>query len=251
MSMLTRACALLLLTTACTGGPDDDGEAAKTEPAATEQAPPAAKEAEKPKAPEPTPLPADANPALTDPSLATATAPDTYKVKFETTKGDFVVEVHRDWSPNGADRFYNLVEIGWFTDVKFFRNISGFMVQFGMSPYPDASAVWMEATIDDDPVVKSNEPMMVTFAKTGKPNSRSTQVFINHGNNANLDAMGFSPFGKVIEGQDVVSKLYSGYGEGAPRGRGPRQDLIAKFGNVYLNDAFPKLDGITAATVVK
>ena len=256
MARCTRLTSILLpaALVACSGEtetPSTSGGAA-ADVATPADAPPAKAPAEPAAkaAPEPTPLPEGANPALTDPALATATAPDTFSVRFETTKGPFVVEVHRDWSPNGADRFYNLVQIGWFTDAKFFRNIEGFMVQFGMSPYPAASKVWMEATIADDPVVKSNEPLMVTFAKTGKPDSRSTQVFINHGNNANLDGMGFSPFGTVTEGAEVVKALYTGYGEGAPRGRGPRQDIIARFGNVYLDAEFPKLDGIESATVL-
>ena len=170
---------------------------------------------------------------------------------MQTTKGDFVIEVHRDWAPVGADRFYNLVRIGWFEEVRFFRNVQGFMVQFGMSPYPAATKAWEEATIQDDPVVESNKPLYVTFAKTGQPNSRSTQLFINHGDNANLDGMGFAPIGKVVEGAEVVGQLYSGYGEGPPRGRGPDQGIITKYGNVYLADRYPKLDSIQAATIVE
>lgn len=196
-----------------------------------------------------TPLPQGAPAALTDPSLASEQAPASFKCHFETSKGEFVVEVTREWAPLGADRFYNLCKIGWFDNAKFFRNIGGFMVQFGMSAYPDAMAAWKEATINDDPVVKSNTPLMVTFAKTGAPNSRSTQIFINHGNNKNLDSMGFAPFGQVVEGADVVGQLYSGYGEGAPRGSGPRQDLLMKFGDVYLEDGFPKLDKIVSTKV--
>lgn len=199
--------------------------------------------------PPPTPLPEGANPALTNPELAKETAPASFKCRFETSKGPFVVQVNRDWAPNGADRFYNLCKIGFWDNAKFFRNIKGFMVQWGMSAYPASNKVWSEATIDDDPVVKSNEPLYVTFAKTGAPNSRSTQIFINHGNNANLDPMGFAPIGQVVEGKDVVGQLYDGYGEGAPRGRGPNQGIIAKFGDVYLETEFPKLDKIVRTTV--
>ena len=199
--------------------------------------------------PPPTPLPEGANPALTNPDLAKETAPASYKCNFETSKGTFVVQVTREWAPNGADRFYNLCKIGYFDNAKFFRNIQGFMVQFGMSAYPAATKVWQEATIKDDPVVKSNKPLYVTFAKTGAPDSRSTQIFINHGDNASLDGMGFSPVGQVVEGQDVVKKLYDGYGEGAPRGRGPRQDLMQEVGNSYLKEAFPELDYIVSASI--
>ena len=124
------------------------------------------------------------------------------------------------------------------------------MVQFGMSAYPAAQEAWKEATILDEPVTQSNTPLMVTFAKTGAPNSRSTQIFINHGNNKNLDSMGFAPFGKVVEGADVVGQLYTGYGEGGPRGQGPRQDLILKFGDLYLEDRFPKLDKIKSLSLI-
>ena len=199
--------------------------------------------------PPPTPLPEGANPALTNPDLAKETAPASYKCTFDTSKGSFVVQVTRDWAPNGADRFYNLCKIGYFDNAKFFRNIKGFMVQFGMSAYPAATAVWQESTIEDDPVVKSNKPLYVTFAKTNAPNSRSTQIFINHGDNANLDSMGFAPIGQVVEGGDIVGQLFTGYGEGAPSGRGPNQAILAKFGDVYLSQAFPQLDKINKTTV--
>jgi peptidyl-prolyl cis-trans isomerase A (cyclophilin A) len=200
--------------------------------------------------PPPTPLPEGANPALTDPALATETAPATYTCAFQTSKGEFAVKVTREWAPNGADRFYNLCKIGYFDNARFFRNIEGFMVQFGMSAYPAASKAWKEATITDDPVVQSNKPLYVTFAKTGAPDSRSTQIFINHGDNAQtLDAMGFAPIGQVVEGASVVGDLFNGYGEGAPRGRGPNQAIITEFGDVYLEQAFPKLDKIVATTV--
>jgi len=196
-----------------------------------------------------TPLPADAHAALTNPALANETAPDSFKCRFETSKGEFVVAVTRAWAPEGADRFYNLCKVGWFHHAKFFRNIGGFMAQVGMSAFPAASLAWKDATIKDDPVIQSNTPLMVTFAKTGRPDSRSTQIFINHGNNKNLDSMGFAPFGKIVEGADVVGQLYDGYGEGAPGGRGPDQGLITKYGDLYLEDRFPKLDKITRTSV--
>lgn len=213
---------------------------------------PAAADASKPPAkaePEPTPLPADAHPALTDPSKATEQAPATFTCQLDTTQGTIDIEVTRAWAPIGADRFYNLCKVGYFEGARFFRNIEGFMVQFGMSAYPASTSVWKDATIKDDPVTQTNAPLMVTFAKTGKPDSRSTQIFINHGNNKNLDSMGFAPFGKVVSGADVVGKLYAGYGEGAPRGRGPRQDILGAYGEVYLADQFPKLDKIEKTTV--
>jgi peptidyl-prolyl cis-trans isomerase A (cyclophilin A) len=191
------------------------------------------------------------NPALLDPSLAEEKAPDKFRAKFTTTKGDFVIEVTRDWAPNGADRFYNMVKIGYLNDVAFFRNIEGFMVQFGINGNPKVNGKWREANIKDDRVVKSNTPGYVTFAQTGRPNSRSTQVFINFGDNARLDGQRFAPFGKVVEGMDVVKSLYNGYGEGAPNGRGPDQGRIQFEGNEYLKKSFPKLDYIKKAVIVE
>src|SRR5580765_3660439 len=144
----------------------------------------------------PKPAAPAANRLLT-PAALTAKAPETYKVKFDTTKGTFVVEVHRDWAPNGADRFYNLVKNGFYDDVRFFRVISGFMVQFGIHGDPKVSAPWREAQIKDDPVRQSNKRGYVTYAMAG-PNTRTSQVFINFGDNAMLDSKGFSPFGRIV-----------------------------------------------------
>ncbi|MFV2072127.1 MAG: peptidylprolyl isomerase [Thermoanaerobaculales bacterium] len=192
------------------------------------------------------------NPALLDPSLATATAPDLFRVKMETTAGDFVIEVHRDWAPHGADRFYNLVKIGYFNDTAFYRVIKGFMAQVGMNGDPKVTQVWAQARIQDDPVKKSNTKRMVTFAMGSQPNSRTTQIFINLGNNPHLDKPSkFAPFGKVVEGFETVEDLYDGYGEGAPRGRGPSQARIHRDGNVYLKDEFKKLDYIVQAGIVE
>jgi peptidyl-prolyl cis-trans isomerase A (cyclophilin A) len=185
---------------------------------------------------------------LGDPASLNEKAPDVYKAKFDTSKGTFVIEVHRDWAPNGADRFYNLVKNGFYNDARFFRVIDGFMVQFGISGNPDLSAVWREARIRDDPVKESNQPGMVSFATAG-PNTRTTQVFINFGDNAGLDGQGFSPFGQVVSGMDVVNGLYKGYGEGAPRGQGPDQGRLQVEGNAYLLTDFPKLDYIKKATI--
>jgi peptidyl-prolyl cis-trans isomerase A (cyclophilin A) len=190
---------------------------------------------------------------LLDPTSAamTATAPDSYRVRFETTAGDFVVEVRRALSPNGADRFYNLVRNGYYEGVRFFRVIDGFMAQFGMHGDPQVTAAWRAAPIQDDPVAASNARGTVTFAMTGQPNSRTTQVFINYRDNSNLDAMGFAPFGEVVEGMDVVDQLHSGYGEGAPNGSGPSQAQIQSEGNEYLASEFPELDYIERATIVE
>ncbi|WP_083239534.1 peptidylprolyl isomerase [Methyloceanibacter superfactus] len=185
---------------------------------------------------------------LGDPSSLNEKAPAVYKAKFDTSKGIFVIEVHRDWSPNGADRFYNLVKNGYYNDVRFFRVIDGFMVQFGISGNPDLSAVWREARIPDDKVKESNQRGYVSFATAG-PGTRTTQVFINFGDNAGLDGQGFSPFGQVVSGMDVVDALYNGYGEGAPRGRGPDQGRMQMEGNAYLMTDFPKLDYVKKATI--
>ena len=185
---------------------------------------------------------------LANPASLTAQAPAVYKVKFDTSKGSFVLEVHRDWAPNGADRFYNLVKNGFYDGDRFFRVISGFMVQFGINGNPKIAARWEDANIPDDPVTQSNQPGSITFATRG-PNTRTTQVFINYGNNRSLDNQGFAPFGRVISGMQVVNALYSDYGEGAPQGDGPSQGLIQSQGNAYLIKQFPKLDYIKKATI--
>ena len=143
-----------------------------------------------------------------------------FKANFDTSKGTFVIEVHRDWAPIGADRFYNLVKNGFYDDVRFFRVIPGFMAQFGIHGTPAVAKLWRPRAIKDDPVKQSNKRGYVTFATAG-PNTRTTQLFINFGDNAALDKQGFAPFGQVVTGMDVVDKIYNGYGEGAPRGAGP------------------------------
>jgi peptidyl-prolyl cis-trans isomerase A (cyclophilin A) len=185
-----------------------------------------------------------------DPGQATEKAPDTFRVKFETTKGDFVIEVKRAWAPRGADRFYNLVRLGYYDDVTFFRVIDDFMVQFGIHGDPEVSAIWREARLEDDPPSQSNTRGMVTYAHAGA-GTRTTQIFINYKNNAMLDAQGFPPFGRVVEGMSVVDELHSGYGEGAPRGAGPRQDRAQAEGNRYFRGDFPKLDHIKSARLVE
>jgi peptidyl-prolyl cis-trans isomerase A (cyclophilin A) len=209
-----------------------------------------------PVAGEPTPAPAGSitepvthDPAQLDPALATAKAPDVFRARFTTSRGVFVVEVHRDWAPNGADRFYNLVKLGFFDDTRFFRVIEGFMVQFGISGDPRVASKWRTANIKDDPVVKSNKRGMVTFAQTSAPDSRSTQVFINFGDNGSLDASRFAPFGEVVQGMGVVDSLYRAYGEGRPNGNGPDQARIQEGGNRYLDSEFPLLDRVLGAQV--
>jgi peptidyl-prolyl cis-trans isomerase A (cyclophilin A) len=188
--------------------------------------------------------------ALFDPAQATSRAPDLFRARFETTKGPFVIEVHREWAPRGADRFYNLVRAGYFDDVAFFRVLPDFMVQFGISGDPRINAAWQGARIHDDPVRQSNGRGMVTFATSG-PDSRTTQVFINFKNNSFLDGQGFAPFGRVVEGLSVVDSLYAGYGEGAPSGRGPSQPRMQSQGNAYLRADFPRLDYVKTARLLK
>ena len=185
------------------------------------------------------------NPA--DPGFA-AQAPDSFRVRFATTKGEFVIAVHRAWAPLGVDRFYNLVRSGYYDGLRFFRVLPGFMAQFGIHGDTAVTAAWRERVIRDDPVRRTNGPGMVTFATAG-PGTRTTQVFINYADNSRLDGMGFAPFGQVVEGAEVVGKLYGGYGEGAPQGRGPDQYRMNIEGEKYLARQFPKLDKINKATV--
>lgn len=193
-------------------------------------------------------LPALAQGNLSNPAALNEQAPANYKVKFDTSKGAFVIEVRRDVAPNGADRFYNLVKNGFYENARFFRVVSGFMVQFGINGDPAVMARWREAKIKDDPVKTSNQRGFITFATSG-PDSRTTQVFINFANNDRLDSRGFAPFGRVLSGMDVVDKLYAEYGEGAPSGNGPDQSKIQMEGNAYLNKSFPKLDFVKKATI--
>ena len=189
-------------------------------------------------------------PALNNPSALNEQAPDVYWAKFDTTKGMVVIKVTRDWAPIGADRFYNLVKNGFYNDASFFRMIPGFIVQFGISADPKVSSVWHDADIQDDPVKHSNVAGTITFATAG-PNTRTTQVFINLANNQRLDSQGFAPFGEVTEGMDVAQSFYSGYGEGAPMGNGPDQQLLQSQGEAYLAANFPKLDHIKTATIAQ
>jgi len=187
---------------------------------------------------------------LMDPAQLNETAPDKFQAKFETSKGEFIVEVTRAWAPNGADRFYNLVKNGFYDNCRFFRVIKGFMAQFGINGDPKIAVKWYNANFKDDPVKESNKRGFLTYAMSSAPNSRSTQLFINFGDNSGLDKQGFAPFGKVIKDMDVVDSIYSGYGEGAPSGKGPEQSKIITQGNAYLEKDFPKLDYIKSATIV-
>lgn len=178
-----------------------------------------------------------------NPAALKARAPENFKVAMTTTKGDVVIEVHRSWAPLGADRFYNLVKAGFFNDAAFFRVLPGFVVQFGLNGNPAVNKAWADTKFRDDPVKESNKKGTVTFATAG-PNTRTTQLFINLGENQRLDSMGFSPFGTVIEGMDVVEKIYSGYGES------PDQEKITNQGKAYLSKNFPQMDSIKTAKVL-
>lgn len=221
---------LLALGLAACGKPSDNGSAS---------------------APAATAVPAAAsNPALLSPEKATAQAPATYKVRLETTKGPAVIAVTRAWSPLGADRFYNLVKLGYYDGVAFFRVLGGFMAQVGIHGDPAVNVKWRGARIPDDPPAgKSNTRGMVSFATAG-PHSRTTQVFFNYGDNSALDGMGFTPFGQVVEGMENIEKLYGGYGEGAPSGPGPDQGRVQNEGNAYLGKEYPQLDYIKSARLV-
>jgi peptidyl-prolyl cis-trans isomerase A (cyclophilin A) len=192
-----------------------------------------------------------ARPSLMNPASLRAKAPDVFQAQFTTTKGDFVVEVHREWSPHGADRFYNLVKAGFFDGVAFYRVHPGFMVQFGISPKPAISKAWDNANIPDDPVVGSNKRGFITYAMSSNPNSRSTQVFINFKDNAFLDPQHFAPFGQITSGMEVVDMLYSDYGEIPPMGgKGPDPDKLENEGDAYLVKNFPMIDKIKTAKIL-
>lgn len=204
---------------------------------------------------EPTAKPKQAGePDLSNPLLyparLTETAPDSFRVLFSTTRGDFVVKVHRDWAPVGADRFYNLVKNGFYDDVRIYRVLKGFMVQFGLNGDPLVNAQWKDKVLVDDPVKVSNRRGTLSFAKGG-PTSRTTEVFVNYKDNTSLDKQGFSPFGEVVDGMKVVDSFYAGYGDGPPRGDGPYQAAVLAKGNAYLDAQFPKLDRIETAVIEK
>lgn len=181
--------------------------------------------------------------SLLNPASLHATAPADFKAEFGTTKGNFVVEVHRDWAPMGADRFYNLVRGGFFTNAAFFRVVPNFMVQFGLNANAAVNGAWRNANLRDDPVKQSNKRGYITFATAG-PNTRTTQLFINFKDNGFLDSQGFAPFGEVVEGMDVVDKINSQYGET------PDQGAIQSQGDAYISKNFPNIDKIKSARIV-
>ncbi|HSF31679.1 MAG TPA: peptidylprolyl isomerase [Candidatus Tectomicrobia bacterium] len=182
--------------------------------------------------------------------LLRQTAPAVFKVKVQTSRGDFVVEAQREWAPLGVDRFYNLVKNGFYDGNCLFRVISGFMAQFGIHGDPRVSAAWRQQRIQDDPVKQSNKRGYISYAMAG-PNTRTTQLFINYADNSRLDQMGFAPIGRVVDGMEVVDGFYAGYGEGAPQGKGPNQGRIQTEGNDYLTKNFPQLDCIARATIIE
>jgi peptidyl-prolyl cis-trans isomerase A (cyclophilin A) len=184
---------------------------------------------------------------LKDPSQLTEQAPDAFRARFETSQGAFVIAVQREWAPLAADRFYNLVNNGFYNDSRFFRVLDGFMAQFGLHADPDVQAAWRSANLKDEPVTKSNTRGFVTFTRESSPNSRYTMIFINYKDNSYLDADGFAPFGQVVSGMDVVDKLYSGYG----RQNIPDQRRILREGNAYLQAEYPKLDFVKTAAIEK
>lgn len=193
--------------------------------------------------------PAEAQDPLLRPGQFTETAPPRFAVRFETSAGDFLVDVHRGWAPMGADRFYNLVKAGYYDDTRIYRVVPRFMAQFGVHGNPYVNYVWRRAPIQDDPVVQSNRRGRITFATAG-PHTRSTEVFISYVDNPFLDDDGFAPFGEVVEGMEVVDAFHSEYGDGPPRGDGPYGAMAQARGNEYLDEEFPELTTILRATIL-
>ncbi len=188
-------------------------------------------------------------PARTGSARPRAKPPELYRVRFQTTQGDFLVEVTRAWAPRGADHFYELVNQKFYDGARFFRVVRRFIAQFGIHADPKTQRFWGTLAIPDDSVVGKNRRGTLSFAKLG-PQTRTTQVFINLSDNPLLDRTGFAPFGRVVEGMETVDKLYFAYGEVAPRGAGPDPTRIQREGNFYLDRQFPRLDSIVRATVV-
>jgi peptidyl-prolyl cis-trans isomerase A (cyclophilin A) len=191
-------------------------------------------------------FPQSTHPAMTKPSLASEKAPDTFKAKFDTTKGEVVFDCTRAWAPNGVDRFYNLVKIGFFDDIALFRVAKGFVVQWGIHGDPKVAAAWRDANLPPDPPKQSNTRGMLTYAMAGSPDTRSTQLFINYGNNAGLDAQGFAPICKVASGMEIADSFFGDYGEELTELQGE----IQMKGNAFLREKYPKLDYVKTATIV-
>jgi len=176
-------------------------------------------------------------------AVQTPKVPDIYKIKLDTSKGPVAIEIHRDWAPIGADRLYDLVKHGYYDGARFFRVVPGFVVQFGLAADPAVTKKW-DTQLPDDPVTQHNTVGTLVYAKTSAPNSRTTQLFINTGDNSQtLDPQGFAPLGTVISGMDAVMSIYSGYGQR------PDQEAITNQGNAYLQSRFPLLDYIKTATI--
>jgi peptidyl-prolyl cis-trans isomerase A (cyclophilin A) len=235
------------MTAAAQGG---SAPAQRGKPATAQPAKPAAKQPAKPAAGRgrgtatTSGLSAAARAKLKNPAALKEVAPAEFRASFDTSAGTFVVLVHRSWAPKGADRFYNLVKYGFFDNARFFRVLPNFMVQFGINGDPAIQGPWREANITDDPVSQSNRRGTITFATRG-PDSRTTQVFINFRNNTNLDGQGFAPFGEIESGMEAVDKINAEYREN------PEQGRIQAEGNAYLTKAFPRLDYVRKATIVK
>ena len=189
------------------------------------------------------PIGAQDSGGLRNPAALTERAPARFEAAFDTSKGRFVIDVHREWAPIGADRFYNLVKHGFFDDVRFFRVIEGQLAQFGMHGDPAVQDAWRDADVRDDRVTHGNTRGSVSFASRG-PNTRTTQLFVNLSDNTAYDRLGFAPFAEVVAGMDVVDSLYSGYEQR------PDQGLISEQGNAYLTREFPNLDYIRKAAII-
>mgnify|MGYP001193518617 CR=1 FL=1 len=215
--------ALVVVLVGCGGGSDDEVGASATDSVTV------------------------ATPLLLNPRLMTEASPGRFRARFETTAGVFVVDVHRDWAPRGADRFYNLLRAGYYDSVYVHRVTRG-LAQFGFYPDPRINNFWLRRYIGDDPVTQSNTRGRITFAHAGL-NTRATQVFLNRQDNSALDAQGFAPFGEVVEGMDVTERFYGGYGELAPQGDGPDPGQAAFRGNEYLAEQFPELTKIVQVTI--
>ena len=247
-TMMTIAAVMAMpLTAVAQGGtaPAQPGKPATAQPAKPAAKQPAKKPAGRGRGTATTSgLSAAAKAKLKNPAALKEVAPAEFRASFDTSVGTFVVRVHRSWAPKGADRFYNLVKYGFFDDVRFFRVLPNFMAQFGINGDPAIQAAWRDANLTDDPVTQSNRRGTITFAKAAFPNSRTTQVFINFRNNANLDSQGFAPFGEIESGMEAVDKINAEYREE------PVQGLIQGQGNAYLK-AFPRLDYVKKATIVK
>ncbi len=191
-------------------------------------------------------FPQSTHPAMTNPSLANEKAPENFKAKFDTTKGEVVFDCTRSWAPNGVDRFYNLVKIGFFDDIALFRIAKGFVAQWGIHGDPRVAAAWRNANLAPDPVKESNKRGTLTYAMAGSPDTRSTQLFINYGDNGGLDAQGFAPICKVASGMEIADSFFGEYGEQLTELQGEIQTQ----GNAYLRAKWPKLDYVKTATIV-